>query len=63
MKEKIIIVGSGASGVHFALSLLHKGYYVTMLDVGNVGPQAVNPQDSFNDLKSNLSDPVKYFLS
>ena len=62
MKEKIIIVGSGASGVHCALSLLRKGYHVTMLDVGNVGPQAVNPQDSFNDLKNNLSDPVKYFL-
>jgi choline dehydrogenase-like flavoprotein len=62
VNEKIIIVGSGASGVHFALSLLRKGYHVTMLDVGNVGPKVVNPQDSFNDLKSTLSDPVDYFL-
>ena len=34
MKDRILIVGSGASGVHFALSVLRKGYEVVMLDVG-----------------------------
>jgi choline dehydrogenase-like flavoprotein len=58
----VIVVGSGASGVHFALSLLKKGHAVTMLDVGNSAPAVVNPDDSFADLKRNLDDPVEYFL-
>ncbi|MBN2346081.1 MAG: GMC family oxidoreductase [Candidatus Aminicenantes bacterium] len=58
----VTVVGSGASGVHFALSLLRKGYAVTMLDVGFAGPPAVNPDDTLNGLKENLADPVEYFL-
>ena len=60
--DRIVIVGSGASGVHFALSVLRKGYDVVMLDVGRVKPPVVNPRDTFNDLKRNLEDPVRYFL-
>jgi choline dehydrogenase-like flavoprotein len=60
--DRIVIVGSGASGVHFALSVLQKGYDVVMLDVGRVKPPVVNPQDTFVDLKRNLDDPVRYFL-
>ena len=60
--DKILIIGSGASGVHFALSVLRKGYEVTMIDVGYKKPEVVNPEDSFIDLKNNLSDPVQYFL-
>jgi choline dehydrogenase-like flavoprotein len=60
--DNIMIIGSGASGVHFALSVLRKGYEVTMLDVGKERPEVVNPEDSFIDLKNNLKDPVKYFL-
>lgn len=60
--DKIFIIGSGASGVHFALSLLQKGYDVTMLDVGHKKAGEVNPEDTFMDLKNNLHDPVKYFL-
>jgi choline dehydrogenase-like flavoprotein len=59
---KITIVGSGATGVHFALSALKKGHDVTMLDVGYTGPEAVNREQSFNQLKCRLKDPVKYFL-
>jgi len=59
---KVVIIGSGASGVHFALSLLGKGYEVTMLDFGRAKPPAVNPDDDFNGLKTRLSDPVRYFL-
>ncbi len=58
----IIVVGSGASGVHFALSLLKRGHTVTMLDVGYSGSAVVNPDDSFAELKKNLDDPVNYFL-
>jgi len=60
--EKVVIIGSGASGVHFALSLLDKGYEVIMLDVGYSKRPVVNPEDNFDELKSNLSDPVGYFL-
>jgi choline dehydrogenase-like flavoprotein len=60
--EKIIIVGSGASGVHFALSLLQKKYNVIMLDVGYEKPEILKPDNSFRDLKHNLNDPVEYFL-
>lgn len=62
MMEKILIIGSGASGVHFALSVLEKGYDVTMLDVGYEKGHHVNPNESLIELKRNLSDPVKYFL-
>ena len=60
--DKVIIVGSGASGVHFALSLLKMNYDVVMLDVGNKKPDPVFPKKSYKELKSNLEDPVEYFL-
>jgi choline dehydrogenase-like flavoprotein len=60
--DRIVVVGSGASGVHFALSVLRKGYDVVMLDVGRVKPEVVNPADTFTDLKRTLQDPVRYFL-
>jgi hypothetical protein len=59
---KITVVGSGASGVHFALSALKKGHQVEMLDVGYSAPPNVNPEFSFIDIKSKLEDPVAYFL-
>lgn len=59
---RITLVGSGAAGVHFALSALKKGHQVTMLDVGYTGPLPVNPGHSFVRLKCSLKDPVQYFL-
>jgi choline dehydrogenase-like flavoprotein len=59
---RVVVVGSGASGVHFALTVLKKGYDCTMLDVGNARPDAVNPGDTFDELRTNLRDPVSYFL-
>jgi choline dehydrogenase-like flavoprotein len=59
---KIVIVGSGATGVHFALSVLKKGYEVVILDVGYAKPPPVNVTDTFPDLKKNLADPAAYFL-
>ena len=62
MDDPVVVVGSGASGVHFALSVLRKGYRVVMLDVGHASAEPVNPGDSLNDLKRRLDDPVRYFL-
>jgi choline dehydrogenase-like flavoprotein len=62
MDSRIIVVGSGASGVHFALTLLRKGRRVLMLDVGHTGPETVRPGDALDGLKRNLPDPVRYFL-
>jgi choline dehydrogenase-like flavoprotein len=60
--KSVVIVGSGASGVHFALSVLRKGYDVLLLDVGYRGREAVNPGDHLEALKDSLDDPVRYFL-
>jgi choline dehydrogenase-like flavoprotein len=60
--DRICIVGSGASGVHFALSVARKGYDVVMLDIGHVKKNPENPDDRFVDLKERLEDPVAYFL-
>jgi len=59
---RITVVGSGPSGVHFALSALEQGHSVEMIDVGRTGAADVNPQDSFTELKDNLDDPAAYFL-
>jgi choline dehydrogenase-like flavoprotein len=56
------VIGSGPSGVHFALSALARGHSVEMIDVGYTAQEPVNPQDSFTDLKTNLADPTTYFL-
>ena len=62
MSGTVTVVGSGASGVHFALSLLRKGVSVTMLDVGRQGKAPVSPESSFTGLKDTLADPSAYFL-
>ncbi len=60
--KKVLIIGSGASAVHFALSVLQKGYEVTMLDVGYERPEVMYPEKHIDDLKVSLEDPVEYFL-
>jgi len=60
--KRVIVVGSGASGVHFALSALGKGHVVTMLDVGRSRSPAVGGDASFAELKQRLPDPTRYFL-
>jgi len=60
MKE-VLIVGSGASGVHFALSLLRKNYRVVMVDIGNRKPAPVRPDADFVALRE-MEDPAGYFL-
>jgi choline dehydrogenase-like flavoprotein len=60
--KPIVVVGSGASAVHFALTVLQKGRDVLMLDVGRTRPASVMPEASWAQLKATLSDPVGYFL-
>jgi choline dehydrogenase-like flavoprotein len=60
--DPILIVGSGASGVHFAQTALELGHRVTMLDVGHEAPAAVHVDQTVNGLKEQLDDPVDYFL-
>jgi choline dehydrogenase-like flavoprotein len=58
----VLVIGSGASAVHFAAEALERGRAVTMLDVGHARPAVVRPDDSFAELKANLEDPAAYFL-
>jgi choline dehydrogenase-like flavoprotein len=62
MQDPIVVVGSGASAVHFAQTALALGRRVLMLDVGYPKPAPVQPQASLNQLKAELDDPVRYFL-
>ena len=54
----MVVVGSGASAVHFALTALEKGRDVLMLDVGRRRPEPVMPEASWAQLKDRLADPV-----
>jgi choline dehydrogenase-like flavoprotein len=58
----ITVVGSGASAVHFALSLLERGHHVVMVDVGRESPLVDPPRHGFLELKSEQTDPASYFL-
>ena len=60
--RNVTVVGSGASGVHFALTLLQKGYHVSLIDVGYERPSEPHPETPFEELKSTLNDPAGYFL-
>ena len=62
LMDPIVVVGSGASGVHFALTALRKGRRVTMLDAGHTGQEAVLPDETLAGLKRKLPDPALYFL-
>lgn len=59
---RVVVVGSGAAGVHFAATALARGHQVTMLDVGHERPAPPAPEASFDELKRTLDDPVDYFL-
>jgi choline dehydrogenase-like flavoprotein len=62
IRDPIVIVGAGASAVHFAATALELGRRVVMLDVGRPAPTPTAPNASLNDLKRDLDDPVRYFL-
>ncbi len=58
----VVVVGSGPSGVHFALTAIERGHRVTLVDVGKTGKEIPLPQAGFSDLKTMHPDPVRYFL-
>lgn len=62
MTDPFVIVGSGASGVHFAQTALEAGRRVVMLDVGWPRTPSVLPDADLAGLKAQLEDPVQYFL-
>jgi choline dehydrogenase-like flavoprotein len=60
--SRVVVVGSGASGVHFALTALELGHQVTLVDVGRERPAPVLRDATFSGLKEQLDDPLRYFL-
>ncbi len=60
--SSVLIVGSGATGVHFAATALERGHEVTMVDVGHPRPDPIAPDADFDALKDSLDDPAGYFL-
>ena len=62
MTPGVTVVGSGASGVHFALTVLQRGSTVRMIDVGREGRPPVMPEATLAGLKERLPDPSEYFL-
>jgi choline dehydrogenase-like flavoprotein len=62
MTPGVTVVGSGASGVHFALTVLQRGGTVRMIDVGREGRAPVLPDATLVELKDRLPDPSEYFL-
>jgi choline dehydrogenase-like flavoprotein len=62
MSRRVLVVGSGPSAVHFAATVLQKGYEVTLLDVGREPPPKVLPGAHMTALKEQLPDPSGYFL-
>jgi choline dehydrogenase-like flavoprotein len=59
---KIVVVGSGVSGAHTALTLLELNHNVEMWDVGRQEVAFPEKETSFHDLKRRLDDSIDYFL-
>lgn len=59
---RFLVVGSGATGVHFAQTLLDRGETVELVDVGFERPVAPLPDANFSELKERHSDPQRFFL-
>ncbi len=59
---RYLVVGSGATGVHFAQTMLERGESVELVDVGYERPAPLHPDAPFGALKERLEDPEGYFL-
>jgi len=57
-----LVVGSGATGVHFARTALDLGHDVELVDVGFQRPEPLLPDASFSALKELHPAPEAYFL-
>lgn len=62
IRDPVVVVGSGASGAHFAAELVSRGRRVTMIDVGRTGPAPVHPDADLVALRQRLDDPWAWFL-
>ncbi|MDX1578354.1 MAG: hypothetical protein R3266_07705, partial [Gemmatimonadota bacterium] len=60
--SEVTVVGSGASGVHFARALLERGHRVRLVDVGHSGSPPPLPDSDWLELKDALDAPIDYFL-
>jgi hypothetical protein len=60
----VIVVGSGASGVHVAWPLVDAGLRVVMLDVGNedLACERLIPAEPFVDIRKSDANQHRYFL-
>ena len=63
-RADVVVVGSGASGVHAAYPLVEAGYRVTMLDVGHedLTYEKLIPPASFTELRRSDAAQHRYFL-
>ncbi len=59
---RIVVVGSGPSGVHFAQTALERGHEVLMLDVGRERPAPLQQDVPIDGLRGALADPAAWFL-
>ena len=59
---RIVVVGSGVSGCHAALTLLERGHAVEMWDVGRRDASPGFPGSTFHELKVQLPAPIDHFL-
>jgi choline dehydrogenase-like flavoprotein len=59
---RVVVVGSGVSGAHAALTLLERGLEVEIWDVGREEVQFPEADATLNDLKDRLADPIEFFL-
>ena len=58
----VVVVGSGASALHFARTALELDHEVLMLDLGHQRPEQPFPELDLNELKRQLEDPPRWFL-
>ena len=59
---RVLILGSGPSGLQVALSALERGRAVSLIDVGFGGAPVPLPDAGYTALKERHPDPVGYFL-
>jgi choline dehydrogenase-like flavoprotein len=62
MNDRVVVVGAGPSGLHFAQTLLERGFSVTLVDAGRESPAAVRPELTLDGLKRELPNASEYFL-
>ena len=59
---RAIVIGSGISGSHVALTLLERGHSIELWDVGRRENPISEPGITFHELKQRLPRPIDYFL-